>query len=79
VLQVYCFELLASAVQYLILASFVRICEDLKVPELRICIQMVNRCLQNLTFHECKSGVQPVEINLFSMRADGCDDFQCDR
>ena len=76
--QVYCFELLASAAQYLIFASFVRICEGLKTPESGICIQMVNRHLQNLTFREGASGVQTVDINLFSMRVDRSDDVQRD-
>lgn len=76
--SVCCLELLAFAAQYLIFASFAQICEGLKVPELRTCIHMVNRCLQNLTFSEGKSGMQPVKINLFSVGMDRSDDVQRD-
>lgn len=79
VLQVYCLELLASAAQCLIFASFVRICEGLKVPEPGICIQMVNRGLQNLTFAERRSGLKSVQFNLFPVRIDGSDNVQGDR
>ena len=75
-LSVYCLELLASAAQYLIFASFTRICEDKKVPELRSCIQMVNCSLQNLTLMNGESGVQAVEINLFAVRLDRGDNIQ---
>ena len=76
--SVCCLDLLVFAAQYLIFASFAQICEGLKVAELRTCIQMVNRCLQNLTFMEGESGMQPVKINLLSVCADCSDDVQRD-